>query len=302
MTDQMTDQRLDREIRAFLRWQADQLAGAPTAMEMAIRISTHGRTRPAGLRGSPRLVWVALAALLVMTLVGAAVIGALSQRPVLKAPFPSFESHPTARLTWTQSSLDQDWPAPVRAEVGGSGVVEYSPGEISYRDPDGDIGASVATWIDIGEIRIIARPPDAPGAGAVDLVIQTSYGKAIPKPQPDPREQWIAYGVVLDVNEDGVPDIRLGIDNMPVSEHRAWRTNLDSGVTVSAAGAPYGFVGNTYFDTYYPGEAQTGGTRLGIDMPGGETYRFYLWAAVIAEGSVVATDYAPDAGWFDPWP
>jgi hypothetical protein len=37
-------------------------------------------------------------------------------------------------------------------------------------------------------------------------------------------------------------------------------------------------------------------------MNDGATYRLYAWASMIAEGRVVATDYAPDAGWFDPWP
>ena len=34
-------------------------------------------------------------------------------------------------------------------------------------------------------------------------------------PVVDPAEQWIAYGVVIDDDRDGVPDWRYGIDNMP---------------------------------------------------------------------------------------
>ena len=34
-------------------------------------------------------------------------------------------------------------------------------------------------------------------------------------PVVDPTEQWIAYGVVIDEDGDGVPDWRYGIDNMP---------------------------------------------------------------------------------------
>jgi hypothetical protein len=32
---------------------------------------------------------------------------------------------------------------------------------------------------------------------------------------------------------------------------------------------------------------------------GGGLYRFYAWAALIEDGRVVATDYAPDSGWLD---
>jgi hypothetical protein len=28
-------------------------------------------------------------------------------------------------------------------------------------------------------------------------------------------------------------------------------------------------------------------------------YRFYAWASEIADGRIVATDYAPDSGWLE---
>ena len=31
-------------------------------------------------------------------------------------------------------------------------------------------------------------------------------------------------------------------------------------------------------------------------------FRFYVWASLIEDGRVVATDYAPDVGWLDPLP
>lgn len=54
--------------------------------------------------------------------------------------------------------------------------------------------------------------------------------------------------------------------------------------------------------TLYPGEWD--GVRLGFggDLTGGGTRPgpvdpFYVWASVIEDGRVVATDYAPDVGW-----
>jgi hypothetical protein len=125
----------------------------------------------------------------------------------------------------------------------------------------------------------------------------------------------------FDDDRDGIPDRRFGIDNIPGTapgkrEHRAWITDLHTGRTVSAVGPGYGHVGDTYFDTFFPGEwtgfpgEWTGiGARLGFggNLTGGGTrsglvHPFYAWAAVIVDGRVVATDYAPDVGWLDPKP
>ena len=54
----------------------------------------------------------------------------------------------------------------------------------------------------------------------------------------------------------------------------------------------------------YPGEWTGIGARLGFgaDLTGGGgdpglVDPFYVWASVIEDGRVVATDYAPDVGW-----
>ncbi len=85
--------------------------------------------------------------------------------------------------------------------------------------------------------------------------------------------------------------------------HRAWRTNLHTGRTESAAGSPYGMVGKAFFDTFYPGRWSFGGDATGggtvgtkLDVP------LYVWASEIKDGRVVATDYAPDVGWLLPSP
>ncbi len=101
MTDRMQDDQLDREIRAFLAWQAEQIAGAPTATEMAMRVSSHAGTATFGLRIAPRLVWVVLAGLLMAALLGATLIGAnlLQPRPL-----------PVAGYGWIAFSTQPGWP------------------------------------------------------------------------------------------------------------------------------------------------------------------------------------------------
>jgi hypothetical protein len=209
---------------------------------------------------------------------------------------PSGPDDPTGPLTWTQASLTEDWPAPVRAEPVGGAIVQAipkTPGTLDVRDrghidPSGDTGSDCFPWVDIGRVG---------GPGSIGLTSNP--------PDVDPAEQWIAYGVVFDEDRDGVPDWRYGIDNMPNGAtaerpHRAWITDLHTGRTESAAGPPYGIVGKTTFATFYPlGPGYQLGPGVDFwfddsDMP------FYVWASVNQGGRVVATDYAPDVGWLDP--
>jgi len=130
-------------------------------------------------------------------------------------------------------------------------------------------------------------------------------------PVVDPAERWIAYGVVIDDDRDGVPDWRYGIDNLPADAAdgpptRGWRTNLHTGQTdgspelsdphPNSAGFKGGYPSGTDASFRFGGVGETtqvGAYQWGIelDMP------FYAWSSVIVNGRVVATDYAPDAGW-----
>lgn len=211
-------------------------------------------------------------------------------------------SGPAGPLAWSRASLEEDWPAPVRAEPAGGAIVKPLEDPIDgwtiHPDPSGDTGSAVLPWVDIREVGF--------GRSKVNFDLVSSM-----PPSVDPTEQWIAYGVVVDDDRDGVPDWRYGMDNMPVDAtgerpHRAWRTNLHTGRTESKPGPGYGWVGDTYFDTFFPGEMWLGwrfsfgaNTTIGGAVDG-LPERFYAWASVIENGRVVATDYAPDVGWLDP--
>jgi hypothetical protein len=80
MTDRIGDEQLDREIRTFLAWQAEDVADAPSAMEMAMRVGSRVGTTGAAQRLSPQLVWVLLAGLLIAALIGALAIGGFLPR------------------------------------------------------------------------------------------------------------------------------------------------------------------------------------------------------------------------------
>ena len=220
---------------------------------------------------------------------------------------PSVDEAPRAieALTWTPSSLDQDWPVPIRAEPVGHAVVtpivQADLGQ--HTDSVGDIGPTAPLWRDIETVRLRGGTPSNTRHGVI-WAVDVDLAGDIPLPVADPRERWIAYGLVLDTNGDGVPDVRLGMDNMPVTDpgHRAWRTVISTGQTMASAGAPYGLVGDRYVDTYFPGE-ETGNVaefNVGLRAGANETvFRFYAWASLIEDGRVVATDYAPDVGWLE---
>jgi hypothetical protein len=221
-------------------------------------------------------------------------------------------------LTWTQDSLVEDWPAPVRPEPPGGGrIVTMNLADdarwdssramwdsFEFPDPVGEVVRAGAPWVDIKEVGLSPGTVTAIGLELADDV---------PRPQAHPANKWIAYGFVQDTNGDGAADVRIGIDNLPVSEHRAWNTDLASGETKSAVGPPYGSVGTVQdggaagrvsLDTYYPGEGDQSGNRASLrymltfeELTRHGSYAFYAWASMIEDGRVVATDYAPDAGW-----
>lgn len=193
--------------------------------------------------------------------------------------------------------MEQDWPAPVRAEpIGDPIVVEWTG---TYTDPRGDIESTHVPWIDILRVR---------GSVVVDLGAGAPSGLVVPS---EPR---IAYGLVFDTDLDGVADVRLGMDRVPAeltpwggtpgdTDVRAWRTDLRTGTT------EHGHAGNTVCDCLYPdrdggrgtahiyphGELPDGSFGGSPHIPG----RFYAWASMIEDGQIVATDYAPDSGWLD---
>ena len=217
--------------------------------------------------------------------------------PTILGPHPSDAGGP-GPLAWTETSLEEDWPAPVRAEpVRGATVHALHKRQAVVPDPSDDIGSVDVPWVDIRKLDVF---------GDWGLTIQLATN--LP-PVVDPSEQWIAYGVVTDDDRDGIPDRRFGMDNLPATEpgrqeHRAWMTDLHTGRTDDESHIEDKMV----FGTSFPGDRGRGARLLfRVDTTGGPqgdglVSPFYAWASVIENGRVVATDYAPDLGWLDPRP
>ena len=230
------------------------------------------------------------------------------ESPDATTPSPNRSLSPSlsptaAQIFWTAARLKQDWPAPVRPEPAGGASV--TPTTTAYIDPSGDTGSGATPYVDILEAD-----------GGSDALEFRVMSKA---PVVDPSKTWIGYGVVVDTNGDGVGDWRYGIDNLPGGDHRAWRTDLHTGRTEFNLGPlsnfggthhnPLDQVGATRFGSGYPAGDGTNIVRflfsLTGDTTGGGSFTmganlnkpFYVWASVIQDGRVVATDYAPDSGW-----
>jgi hypothetical protein len=217
---------------------------------------------------------------------------------------------------WTEASLKEDWPAPARTEPPGAPIVvpmllkvvvegTNCPGDCLVTtklgdpliDPIGDTGSADNRWADIKDVTFC-------GPTCVSIGIASAPPVAV-----DPRQRWMAYGVVADTDGDGTPDWRYGVDNVPLDEtdsqpDRWWRTDLHTGRTDYAVGdhinlRPTG----TIFWGEWPArnlELRFGAETAGAGTVGGVPSRFYAWASVIKDGRVVATDHAPDAGWIMP--
>jgi hypothetical protein len=304
----MTDG-LDFEARLAERLRAHAaVAARPFDAATIARQAVVGRGRPWSIgelawpSRRPVLGWLIVALLLAIAAIGAVVgIGALV-RGLGPGPF-----------VWGPERFAQDWPAPVRAESLSRGETvpmelgedaRWDPeaalwGPFQYSDVIGDVGPADLAWLDIQKVHLSS------GRFVATFGLLLVGEPLAPAPSPDAT--WIAYGVVLDTDRDGVADVRFGMDNMPGGEHRAWHTDLGSGKTRWAAGPPYGHLREPaeegvviVLDTYYPGEDNRGAAGLHYLVQEGERpLRFYVWASVIERGRVIATDHAPDVGWLE---
>jgi hypothetical protein len=330
----LTDAEISKALRAHLPDRADPglreriLDAADTTGQQRALPSFLGALIEADPVVRRRSLLIAAALLIALALASAAAVGALrllqhdpvqdlslkppaeetapNATPVASAAAASASPSPSALLIWTQASLHEDWPAPVRTEPARPPILVPILPKIglaaggSYVDPTGDNGSAVHPWADIAGVTTACR----------NICVGLRF-VAGPMPAVDPSQQWIAYGVVEDTDGDGVPDWRYGVDNVPVAapgadglSSRWWRTDLHTGRTESAVGDHVVLPSGTMFygegtDLFLGGDV-TGSGPAGGGTVGGLPKRFYAWASVIQDGRVVATDYAPDAGWLVP--
>jgi hypothetical protein len=211
-------------------------------------------------------------------------------------------STPTpALITWNSQSALEDWPAPLRVELPDAGVeaVEgVAPGWRSFSDTEGD---TTPAEVDISAIHI--------GLGCVGgepklRCIELALAGSLEDPIPLPEDAWYGFGIVLDVDSDGVPDYRYGVDNSdpgvgPIDgscgcrvRGRVWRADLRTGDVEVVA------ISQATDDTLL-GEFPQSDFPLAIFHLKNLGGRFYAWSSLIADGRVVATDYAPNVGWLE---
>jgi hypothetical protein len=213
-------------------------------------------------------------------------------------------------LVWNSERATQDWPGPLRAEPPGCAPVIIpisGPDEnrrYTFNDPRGDVAPDIAV-VDIGEVVLQSGCWYRPSACVFFDVA------ARPWPMPDPRDEWLAYGVVVDTTGDGRPDARYGVDNaygiddasVAAEFGRMWRIDLATGSMY----APIQILENPrIMDAVFPDSEDSNPrgpghiwVHLGPPWSDEDVVRVYVWAAAIVDGQIVATDYAPDVGWIE---
>jgi hypothetical protein len=264
----------------------------------------------------------AVAAVLVVALAGGLIARQLETAPGTEpgpTPTPTPTTTPSATaatlptgVAWAEAALRAPYPIPLRPEPAGGAPVaaadelEVGSGERSrfrWVDAAGDVRDQADPRVDLVTIEF--------GRGAClsisALCVWYWPAQGLERPLPDPASEWIAYGMVIDNDRDGVADGRYGIDNIPSDSLRAWQVDDRPGrrpeYKLSTPVSP------TIDGAYGESEAPTvnAGTHSGrgymwlrgsvVTVEGEKGGGFYLWAAVIRDGRMVSIDYAPDSGW-----
>jgi hypothetical protein len=128
MTTPRMDDPFDRRLRAFLDWQAEQLAGAPTANEITARLAGQAQGPLDGRFGgrlgrgpAAQLAWAFLILALVAAMaVAVAVIGSQDHRTSVILPTGSPSASPTPTPTPEGSSTPAACPLPTEVVPAGS--------------------------------------------------------------------------------------------------------------------------------------------------------------------------------------
>lgn len=285
-----------RDDRAFERavadWLADGSDRTPTAAVDAVLLAVRSTAQERDLGIPLRTLRLSTSLRLAAVIAIAAVIGVGAFNAFAPGTGPGSTPAPTpttfAPLIWTPDAVRLDWPGPLRSEAAGGArqlhrVADYVDGVGDSGEPD--------PWTDITHVTLrtgntvqSSNPIGLELAGGLTSV-------------PSPSNTWIAYGVVIDLDGDGRADQRIGIDNS-TADHREWITDLATSQTAVNPGPPYGAFEafGTRVETWF---VDANGL-VAVDVkrtPGG--IRFYAWASTISGGSVVTTDFAPDAGWIE---
>lgn len=184
---------------------------------------------------------------------------------------------------------NSDKPGPLRPEPDGGAPVVRVP---RTDDPRDDTAPSTNPLADITGVTF---REGCWRSLTTEACVFFNVAEVVRRPLPDPSEQWLAYGLVVDYDGDDAGDIRYGIDNVRGDRKQMWRTDLATGVTEAARP---GSQEDGVMDAVYPGD-EGHSPSMFIDRDAQRPFRFYVWASARdAEGNE-STDFAPDFGWLE---
>jgi hypothetical protein len=214
-------------------------------------------------------------------------------------PTPVRSASPSPGGSSTSPAPESDWPGPLREEppCGSPDALVIAVGETTttFDDPAADAGVDAPDEIDIDELQIATErdvaEPGLPNGITIVAAEPINFETAPDSPR-------LGYGVVLDLDGDGIADQRIGIENALFAEtFRTWLTDLATGQTATFDGS--GSESGLSVDANVTGEGtiMVRLSPIGQQTPAVKAIRFYAWASAIDEGGQISTDFAPDDGW-----
>jgi hypothetical protein len=132
---------------------------------------------------------------------------------------------------------DDAWSGPTRGEPPGPGLVRpwrQGAERFTFTDTIGEPGLFEGIDLSIVEVQRWETSDDGRGVALYFDLLEAL-------PDSDPSDRTFAYGVVIDVNADGIPDYRIGMDNTLGGKHREWISNLAMGQAAINPGPGYGW-------------------------------------------------------------
>ena len=249
--------RFEEQLRSYAVAGAPTVAREQVARAVAAGVASRSRPRitmPLARTGTQPRTMPQLAAAAVIVLIAAIgfaiwIGGNNAVIPPGGTPLPSATPSPSSSLQPTQAlpspgRYNADRPGPLRSEPDDSRH-SRRPGKthrsVGRRCPDHARARRHYRRSGVG--GLLADPTET------EACVRFNLADRVSAPLPEPGDQWLGYGLVVDTDADGIGDVRYGVDNVAKDRVQMWRTDLATGESTAA---PIGLLEDEVMDAGLP--------------------------------------------------